>query len=135
MNQFASSLKEGNIDAEFLPEGSNLYSFVGNRSLNFHDPDGLAAPAIGGVVIGIGALEAAAAAAGIGIGACLLSSDCRGAALELARQVVARAACEAAYAADVAVCATVGLCDKQAAAICYQEAMNALVRCLEAAGL
>jgi RHS repeat-associated protein len=121
---------------EFLPEGPNLYAYVGNKVIDSYDPDGLGVPlVIGGVVVTVGAVEAAAAAAGIGMLACLASPDCRAAAAELARQATARALCEAKYTADVAVCAAIGCYDKRAAAICYAEAMNAKVRCLEDAGL
>jgi RHS repeat-associated protein len=35
---------------ELLPEGSNLYAYVGNNSPNYHDPDGQAVPII---IVGI----------------------------------------------------------------------------------
>ena len=102
----------------------------------------LAAPVAAGAIIIGGVVITAAQLAAVGGVACLVIPSCRDALVDaakasadIARKAAARAACEAGYAADVARCAAIGCYDKRAAAICYQEAMNARIRCLEAAGL
>ena len=71
--------------------GLNVYGFVQNQPSLLFDPDGRAIPiVIGGVVITVGALEAAAAAAGLTAIGCLMNTQCRNAAIAAARAQVNR---------------------------------------------
>lgn len=66
--------------------GLNVYSFVHIQPLQFFDPDGRAFPiVIGGVVITVGALDIAAAGAGLTAIGCLMNAQCRNAAIAVAR--------------------------------------------------
>ncbi len=120
--------------------GNNLYHFTYNNAVNKSDWLGLAAPAVAAPIyvtgIGLGALEAAA---GIGMIACLLDSACREAAAEIARKAMEKAACDAQYVTDIALCQILfpgnDSCSKRQRSLCYQGAMDGWIRCMEVSGL
>jgi RHS repeat-associated protein len=118
---------------ELLPEGPNLYAYGGGDPIDRFDADGLAVPVvIGGGVITISALEAAAAAAGISVLACLASPQCRAAAAEIVGKAARKAYCNTIYAADIAACNL--LCSKKNRSLCYQKAIEDWGDCMAAGG-
>jgi len=68
--------------------GINLYGYVGNRPIDLTDPDGKnpAVIVVGGVVITVSALDAAAAAAGITVAACIVTPGCVAAAAKIMKR-------------------------------------------------
>lgn len=74
-------------------DAMNLYTYVASSPMVFVDPMGEVIPlVVGGVVITITAFEAAAAAAGLSVAACMASPSCRDAAAQLIQDAANNAA-------------------------------------------
>jgi hypothetical protein len=105
--------------------GINLFEFVGNNSILAFDPYGKnPVIVVGGVVITITALDAAAAAAGLTIYGCLMSPPCRAAAWTLMKRSAMCAAAAAECVASPWCGANPTYGRPKPCAECFRECMN-----------